>query len=287
MLSDGHENHWIEEVLKTCDEEEFDLQLRVPHSSHRTQGCDTDNFRVIKPLWQKRKAERVAHNLRKRKRSRKGKLSFDFSDCMATLKLPWQHGFRKETCKRAWRHISINPFTRCVYWDVKAELEKDAAAAAAAPAEFQPENVDWCVIYGEAFSDTEDEDEEQEGEPKVSARLTSGDLIDGPVNAPAQRAKIEEKKKQKRKAIEDAKEKAEEKEKQKRAKQAEAIQGYEAAVAKLEKAEADLCKLTVNDLRAIVIHHGHEAPLGAWSKPAAIEACKKALGMGQLALTAT
>jgi hypothetical protein len=193
-LGDGFEDHWADDTLNACDVLQFDLQLRVPHSSQLTQGCDTDNFPIVKKQFRKRKAERVIHNLMKKK---KNKLTFDYSDCMPTVKNPWQYGFREEICKLAWKHIGIYPFNRGVYWDLFLEqaIIKETVDDAADEG-FNLEAVDWTVMFGDNFSDDEEEEEDgdmESSEPK--GRLTSGDIaFNGPANNAVNRALIKAKK---------------------------------------------------------------------------------------------
>ena len=274
-LGDGFEDHWSGATLDVCDVLEFDLQLRVPHTSHRTQGCDTDQFPIVKKHWRKRKAERVVHNLRKKK---KRKLTFDYSDCMTTVKLPWQYGFRQETCANGWRHIGIYPFSRSVYWDLLLEKgEVLEAVEEVADTGFDIESVNWSVMFGEDFSDGEEEDDEEEDTaPKV--RLTSGDLaFRGPANNEQNRAEIRAKRDMiEAKALAKAQRK-EDKSIEQNQKRLELITKSDAAEVKLAVKGSVEC-ITVDDIKAIMLKKcasSDVVPLGSWAKPLAIAAYNK------------
>ena len=131
----------------------------------------------------------------------------DYSDCMPTIKLPWQSGFREEVIRNGWRHIGINPFTRAVYWDLLLEEAQVASVVGEAEdAGFDAAAIDWRVMFGDNFSDSE-EDGDLEEAPK--SRLTSGDLaFNGPANNATNRAFIRAKKQEKQQKAEEKAEKA-------------------------------------------------------------------------------
>ena len=100
------------------------LVLRPPHTSHRSQGEDVVGFSVMKPALRKRKGEALAEKLISKKGTR---LTLD--DYGACVKQPVEEAFSRARNLASWDKIGVVPFTRRVYWELKAEEEEAAALA--------------------------------------------------------------------------------------------------------------------------------------------------------------
>ena len=66
-----------------------------------------------------------------------GEYKLRCSDLLGCAKAPWERAFNLENTLKAWEKTGLSPFTRSVYWDLKAKEEERAAVAAVA--EVNPE----------------------------------------------------------------------------------------------------------------------------------------------------
>ena len=166
LILDGHGSHMTLEVLKFCREKGIAIVLRPPHTTHRTQGEDTHNFREVKPAFRHKKY----HIFARKMKNSQGRLTM--YDAMACLKEPWEKGFTREMNTSAWKAIGIRPFTRSVYWDMRKKEAKrqDKGQHAEGTTDFSHVTVESMV--DNSFPPLEPED------PKVTAtrgiRLNSG-----------------------------------------------------------------------------------------------------------------
>jgi hypothetical protein len=124
--------------------------------------------------------------------------------------------------------------------------------------------VDWTSIFGKKFVDDSDGSDEEEGEEykKSGGRLNSGDLcMLGPVTGPEARSAINA---DKERRAEIAKEK-ERKREDTAQKKEEALNKLKAnssqAIRKFAMAKGDANKLTVEDIKALLVSLGHS---GSW-----------------------
>jgi hypothetical protein len=143
-VCDGTQVHLGHERLQRCVEAGLEVVIRLPHSTHVTQGEDTVHFGVLKGHYLKSKArvltkKRVGDDVSESQQA--GRLLGDPAavlkpeDLMTCLREPWEKAFSAENVKSAWAMDGIVPFTRKPYWDLRLEWEKrDQSIAAAAAA---------------------------------------------------------------------------------------------------------------------------------------------------------
>jgi len=122
-IGDGYGDHFNLETLNYLRDKPADLVLRPPHTSQASQGEDMIGFAVLKPALRKRKKIVLGEKIVTKKGMR---LTLDdYGDC---VKGPAEHAFNRERNLRSWDDIGVSPFTRRVYWDLKAEEEAAARA---------------------------------------------------------------------------------------------------------------------------------------------------------------
>ena len=140
-VCDGTQVHLGHERLQRCVEAGLEVVIRLPHSTHVTQGEDTVHFGVLKNLYPKSKAcvltkKRVGDDVSESQQA--GRLLGDPAavlkpeDLMTCLREPWEKAFSAENVESAWAMDGIVPFTRKPYWDLRLEWDKRDQSIAAA-----------------------------------------------------------------------------------------------------------------------------------------------------------
>jgi hypothetical protein len=110
---DGVQVHLTWERIKACRAAGVICVLRVPHTTHETQGEDTVIFGPFKTDYQ---ANKSAVMLDKTVRGEPSQLTLaDFSAC---IKKPWEKAFSEEKIKQALRRDGLIPFNRQCYWNL-------------------------------------------------------------------------------------------------------------------------------------------------------------------------
>ena len=131
IIMDGHGSHFTLELLLYCREIGLHILLRPPHTTHILQGEDVQHFAVFKPAYHQAKLLKI------HERALCGEYKLRCSDLLGCAKAPWERAFNLENTLKAWEKTGLSPFTRSVYWDLKAKEEERAAVAAVA--EVNPE----------------------------------------------------------------------------------------------------------------------------------------------------
>ena len=126
LIMDGHGSHFTLDLLEYCRALGLHVVLRPPHTTHVLQGEDVEHFAVFKPLYQQKKLLLMGERLFQ------GKSRLTAGDLLLCAKEAWERAFDLEHTLKAWAKIGISPFTRCVYWDLKAAEDKRNAVAAKA-----------------------------------------------------------------------------------------------------------------------------------------------------------
>ena len=133
-VCDGVTVHLAAERLRLSREAGVHVVLRVPHSTHVTQGEDTVIFGPFKADYGLRKTQVMGELLLN---PQAGKTQLGPEDFPACFKQPWERAFRREKIKQAWAKDGVIPFTRRCMWELRAEEERRATAAAALTAREQ------------------------------------------------------------------------------------------------------------------------------------------------------
>ena len=60
IVCDGHRSHLTLTIIEFCRAHHIHVLLRVPHTTHLTQGEDVSNFSQFKPEFRRQKAELLA-----------------------------------------------------------------------------------------------------------------------------------------------------------------------------------------------------------------------------------
>jgi len=131
-VCDGTQVHLGFERLQRCRQVGLDVVLRLPHSTHVTQGKGTVHFGVLKSLYQASRAKvltrkRVGDDVRDSLQA--GELLGDPNavlkpeDLIDCLRDPWEKAFSAENVKSAWAKDGIAPFTCKPYWDERLKCE--------------------------------------------------------------------------------------------------------------------------------------------------------------------
>lgn len=112
---DGHGSHMTLELIEYCRNTGIILMLRPPYTTSRSQGEDAVNYGQFKSKFLKKRREVFTAA---RLSGKSGLTLADFGKC---VKEPWETAFSEEQCRKAWKVTGLVPFTRCVYWELRAE----------------------------------------------------------------------------------------------------------------------------------------------------------------------
>ena len=127
-ICDGVQVHLAAERLRLLREAGVHACLRVPHTTHITQGEDTIIFGPFKDDYRVKKMELMGQCVFNRPA---GKTQLGLEDFPVCFKEPWEKAFRREKLVQAWAKDGIIPYTRSCMWHLIADEEKKAVAAAA------------------------------------------------------------------------------------------------------------------------------------------------------------
>ncbi len=126
LICDGHGSHISLPALDLCREHGIHVVLRPPHTSHILQLEDVANFREFKPLLRVQVASQLTRKAlaQVRESDEMPSAVLGNEDLMACVREPWMTAFRKAKCVTGWAMTGLYPFTRRVYWEVKAAEDR-------------------------------------------------------------------------------------------------------------------------------------------------------------------
>ena len=108
LIMDGYGSHICYNFLTECRKANVHVILRVPHTSHKTQGEDIVNYMVFKPAFAREK-----HLVLREKITKQGRItSLDKTDLVRCTKGPWEKAFSYSNNMSGWAKEGIIPFTR-------------------------------------------------------------------------------------------------------------------------------------------------------------------------------
>eukprot|EP00966_Prymnesium_polylepis_P026955 623409-Prymnesium_polylepis.1 len=230
-LMDGFSVHLCPSMVEAAEEKSLDLQLRIPHTSRKSQGEDVENFAYFKPHARDSLGAMLLSKIRKGE-----KLSISDAEVPKIIKEPWEEAFAPERNRRGWAKIGFPELpgvgyvcNHAVFWDLKSEEEKRAApltkvgvelkdlkwkALQVAPGQRHPRE-DPNAESSEGSQSEHDSDSELDEDEK-NARITSKELyLEGPITCGRGKKKLaamrqrqkeaEEAKKQRKKAADEQK----------------------------------------------------------------------------------
>jgi hypothetical protein len=190
-------------------EEHCVIVMRPPHTTHKLQGEDVQNFKNIKADFLKSKMQTLVDlTIAAKKASQNVPTCIGMKHFIKALKPVWDKHFARSQNVKAWEKIGVFPFTRRVYWDLKADEEKTAAALESAGITELNYNAARDVALGEDDDDNDDDEEDDEEPDEVDeddikaaverllqggVRLTSAHIwgLDGGITADASYKAIE------------------------------------------------------------------------------------------------
>ena len=199
IICDGHGSHLTLPLLEFCREHHVHILLRVPHTSHRTQGEDVTSFALFKPELRREKSRVLTRNV-----EQTGFYGLRSTDFMKVVTPAWNHAFQKLNNLKGWAKTGISPFTRLVYHELK---QSEACANTIASSS----NIDYTPLQSltgrHVAVDDDSTEEEQDDEIAVrTGRLSSAQLYSlGPVTSDEAFGIVKEKVESKRKLAEEAK----------------------------------------------------------------------------------
>lgn len=183
VICDGHSSHLTVDLIEWCRSNHFRIVLRVPHTSHITQGEDVVIFRSFKVDFRKEKVTRLAVNVSQRVHKLRN------SDLMSCVTPAWESAFSTVNVLKAFRATGIVPFTRSVLFDL-IEQERSAAALCGLTETIDYSRLNVSSFMGghqEESSDGSSEEGEEDAEMTRlinKSRITSADLYSlGPITS--------------------------------------------------------------------------------------------------------
>ena len=121
LILDGHGSHVTLAFLKRCKELGIVVILRVPHTTHLTQGEDVENFGKFKRAAN---AEQAVLSVKYGVAEMRGERHDDqvtMEDFIQAAAPAWRLAFDPPVNKSAWYKIGINPFSRKPMQDLYAK----------------------------------------------------------------------------------------------------------------------------------------------------------------------
>ena len=116
-ICDGHGSHLTLALLDFCRDNHVRIVLRVPHSSHLTQGEDVRNFLIFKSELRRQKSKQLTLNVQER-----GLYTLKPEDFMKVVTPAWNKAFDRSNNIVAWRDTGLFPFTRKVYFTLLRQV---------------------------------------------------------------------------------------------------------------------------------------------------------------------
>lgn len=173
LICDGHGSHLTLDLLEYCRAHHVHVVLRVPHTTHLTQGEDVRNFKIFKPAVRTQKNEALQENISR------GVFRLLNKDFMRVVEPAWRKAFSTENNLKGWRETGISPFNQCVLHQLKEEeTRRDSLNKDAATINYERLSM---AFAGEA---NEDRDAEEHDAELLHGRISSADLYSmGPVTS--------------------------------------------------------------------------------------------------------
>ena len=246
ILCDGHGSHLTLDLITFCRANHIRIVLRVPHTSHLTQGEDVCNFAVLKSRIRQEKARALTENI-----TSTGNYRLESKDFMRVVAPAWNAAFARDVNIKAWQKTGLCPFTRSVLFTLK---EREALASDTC----RSANIDYTPISSlgarlqvhHASGDLDDD--EPDDSALTTGRISSAQLYAmGPVtsdrafNILATRADVKSKAEQEKKDKEMAR-------KEKARAQDVALAASSASID--PKSKAELKRLTIPLLQGLLLH---------------------------------
>ena len=198
IICDGHGSHLTLPLLEFCREHFVHILLRVPHTSHRTQGEDVSAFTLFKPELRRQKTRVLCENV-----ERHGFYGIRSTDFMRVVAPAWNFGFRREANLKGWSATGIYPFSRMVFYELK-EAEACASTRASSSAIDYTPLQSLTGVHTQADEDSSDDDERDLA--VRTGRLSSAQIYAlGPVTHDEAYGIVKERVDSKRQAVEEAK----------------------------------------------------------------------------------
>lgn len=170
LICDGHGSHLTLELLEYCRAHHIVIVLRVPHTTHLTQGEDVRNFRKFKSLLRKSKHHQLGMNFAR------GIYNLRNSDFMRVIEQPWLCAFSKEENLKGWSECGLSPFNRRVYHELKREEDRTASVAA------RNTDINYEMLSLTWSGPQDDQTPEERDADLLTGRISSADLYSmGPV----------------------------------------------------------------------------------------------------------
>lgn len=260
VICDGYGGHLTYELLKWCRENGVIIVLRIPHTTHLTQGEDLVNFGELEDEWLQRKAIKMGQKwleAQKKPRSKAEDYSLSWLDFMVCFKPAAERGFSFSNVVRAWGESGLRPFNRKPYWKLKKKEARKRKAVEDIGVE-----ANLRMMYGCADEPTETanestlalrEHEDEEVQASRSRRSFAG-RVAGNVAATSDQAfaMSEEQMRAKKKKVDDAAQRAKDKEQAR----STIAQEWCARAALLRANMPAASNLKADDLRALLLTTG-------------------------------
>jgi hypothetical protein len=196
-LMDGFSVHLCPAMVEAAEDEAIDLQLRIPHTSRKSQGEDVENFAYFKPHARDNLGALLLRKIQTGKT-----LSISDDEIPKIIKEPWEEAFAPDRNRRGWAKIGFPQLPgvgfvcdRAVFWDLKSQEEKRAAPLASVGVELK--DLKWKALRvtsgqrhacedpdGESSEESlsEHDSDSELDEDEKNARITSKELyLEGPI----------------------------------------------------------------------------------------------------------
>ena len=121
---DGVRTHLALRFLQLARDNHIHLVLRPPNTTHKTQPEDVLIFFNLKRLFRAAKTMMMNQRLKKFMTSGKTRPTLPklaLVDMMELLRDVWSQAFERSKVLKAWRMVGVVPFSRKLYWTLKAE----------------------------------------------------------------------------------------------------------------------------------------------------------------------
>ena len=242
ILCDGHGSHLTLDLINFCRANHIRIVLRVPHTSHLTQGEDVCNFAVLKSQIRVEKARVLTSNITNR-----GSYKLEASDFMKVVTPAWDAAFARDVNVRAWQKTGLNPFTRSVFFDLR---DREALARRAC----DDASIDYAPISAlgaPGANGGDNDDGEHDDSALITGRISSAQLYAmGPVTSDRAFNVLNERA--------DARSKAEQEKKDRDAARLVKARELDSALAENAagfdpKSKAELKKLTIPKLQGLLL----------------------------------
>lgn len=162
IICDGHGSHLSLQLIEYARANHVQIALRVPHTSHITQGEDVSNFEVLKSEVRVRKSKMLLSNIQKKQLYR-----LQNSDFMKIVAPAWDAAFSTQRNLKGWERTGLNPFTRIVMHDLFDEEERKKSTTTVAPLDYS---------RMDRAQEREDEAEEMDDSALLTGRISSAQL---------------------------------------------------------------------------------------------------------------